>query len=163
MAIAVRCDGGSESTGALMSTSARPSASSAARVRRASSRQRMRPPKPGQVAGREGEVLDGVQRADEAEVLVHEADAGVGGGLAVAERRAVVRGPTPVASSGVGLVVAGEDLDQRRLAGAVLADEGVDLAGGDVERNVVEGDLPGKGLREVFDAQRLGHVSPHRR
>ena len=38
----------------------------------------------------------------------------------------------------VGLVVAGEDLDERRLAAAVGADEGVDLAGLDRERDVAE-------------------------
>ena len=116
---------------------------------------------PGQVAGRHGEVVDGVQRADEAEVLVHEADSRVGRGLAVTEARAGRRRPTPVRLAGVGLVVAGEDLDQRRLAGAVLADERVDLTGGDVDADIVEGDLTGKGLREVFDPQRVGHVAPH--
>ena len=38
----------------------------------------------------------------------------------------------------VGLVDAGQDLDQRALARAVLADQGVDLAGDEVERDVVE-------------------------
>ena len=38
----------------------------------------------------------------------------------------------------VGLMDAGEDLDQRALAGAVLADECVDLAGQEIERHVVE-------------------------
>ena len=62
--------------------------------------------------------------------------------------------------AGVGLVVAGEDLDQRRLAGAVLADERVDLAGGDVDADVVERDLPRERLRKVFDSERVSHHPP---
>ena len=49
----------------------------------------------------------------------------------------------------VGRVVRREQLDQRRLARAVLAHERVDLAGRDVERDVVEGPGAGEGLREV--------------
>ena len=53
------------------------------------------------------------------------------------------RGSGPSAPSrrdgpAVRLMDAGQDLDQRALAGAVLADERVDLAGDEVERDVVE-------------------------
>ena len=53
----------------------------------------------------------------------------------------------------VRLVVAGEDLDDGRLAGAVLADEGMDLAGGDLEVDVVERPLSGERLAQPVDAQ----------
>ena len=50
----------------------------------------------------------------------------------------------------VALVDAGHDLDQRRLAGAVLADEGVDRAG-------VDGELPDR--RATHGAEGLGDVA----
>ena len=51
----------------------------------------------------------------------------------------------------VGPVDAGDDLDQRRLAGAVLAHQRVDLAGPEVERDVVERLDAGEGLARVLD------------
>ena len=53
----------------------------------------------------------------------------------------------------VGLVDPGQDLDQGALAGAVLADEGVDLAGHQVERHV--GQRLG-GSEALRDATELG-------
>ena len=47
----------------------------------------------------------------------------------------------------VRLVNPGEDLDQGRLPSAVLADEHVDFARSQVERDVIEGDHAGKSLR----------------
>ena len=55
-----------------------------------------------------------------------------------------------------GLLHAGEDLHQRRLAGAVLADEDVDLAGVDVEGDVVEGGRAREDLGDVLGAH--GHA-----
>ena len=43
-------------------------------------------------------------------------------------------------------VIAGQQLDDRRLAGAVLPDESVDLADADVEPGAVERHLSGEGL-----------------
>ena len=40
---------------------------------------------------------------------------------------------------GAGAELAGEQIDQRRLAGAVRADDGVDLADVDVERDLGDG------------------------
>ena len=66
----------------------------------------------------------------------------------------------------VGLVDPGEDLDQRALARPVLADEGMDLARDEVERDVVErlgrgeplGDPAQLGARRGGDDGRLlGH------
>ena len=56
----------------------------------------------------------------------------------------------------IGVVEAGEALDQGRLAGAVLTDQRVDLGLADLEGDVLQGALPGEGLREVLDLdQRL--------
>ena len=48
--------------------------------------------------------------------------------------------------AGVGPLGAGDDLDQGRFAGAVLADERVDLAGAEVERHALERAEAGEGL-----------------
>ena len=98
-----------------------------------------------------GEVLaHGVDvGAGEAEVL---GDGEIGGHRRVLEHR----GETAAASiagaaqggrlavdadrSGVGAQHAGEDLDERRLAGAVGAEQGVDLAGGDGQVDGAQGD-----------------------
>ena len=113
---------------------------------------------PGLIAGGEGDVLDGVERADEPEVLVHEADPRGAGGGAVAERQRLTA--RPGAGTLVGLVVARQHLDQRRLAGPVLADEGVHLAGLHGDRDVGQSDLSGERLREMFDSQDLGQRLP---
>ena len=51
--------------------------------------------------------------------------------------------------AGVGLVEAGEDLDQRRLAGAVLPEEAVDLPGEHVEVDTAQRARPAEALRQV--------------
>ena len=53
--------------------------------------------------------------------------------------------------AGIGLVHAGKDLDQRRLAGAVLAEKRMDLAAADVEIDVVERPRRGEPLDEALD------------
>ncbi len=50
---------------------------------------------------------------------------------------------------GVGGLGAGDDADERRLARAVLADEGVHLAGGQLERQSRQRPDAGKGLLEL--------------
>ena len=67
---------------------------------------------------------------------------------AVHEDLALVRGGEPV-----------EDVHERRLAGAVLAEQGVHLAAPEVELDVVGGDDPGVPLR---DAAQLQHGLPRR-
>ena len=56
------------------------------------------------------------------------------------------------------------DLDHRRLAGAILADQGVDLTGSTLEADVVEGDHPRVCLGDACEHQpgwrRLGLVGP---
>ena len=54
----------------------------------------------------------------------------------------------------VRLVVSGEDLDDGRLPGAVLADERMDLAGGDLEVDVVERTLSRERLAQAVQTER---------
>ncbi len=54
---------------------------------------------------------------------------------------------------GVGRVDAGQHAHQRGLAGAVFADQRVDLTGADVERDVVQRTHAGKGLLDVLDGE----------
>ena len=104
----------------------------------------------------EAEVVGHRHRLDEAEVLVDEAQPGGRGG----GRRAELERDVGDLGDGtpVGRVVAGEDLHDRRFAGAVLADEGVDLTGGDLEVDRVEGALTRERLGEVPDPQGGRHA-----
>ena len=94
------------------------------------------------------EVVHGVELEHEAEVLMDEAQA-VGHRVPEVERRPVELRH----AAGVRRVVAGERLDQRRLAGAVLAHERVDLARLDVERRVDQRARGAERLRQPGDAQ----------
>ena len=58
--------------------------------------------------------------------------------------------------AGIGGVDAGEDLDQRRLAGAVLAEQRMHLAAPDVEVDVVERQRAGEALGQAADMARSG-------
>ena len=55
--------------------------------------------------------------------------------------------------AGVGAMDAGEDLDQRRLAGAVLAEQRMHLAGADVEVDSVERQRAGEALGQAGDLE----------
>ena len=57
--------------------------------------------------------------------------------------------------AGVGRVDAGDDLHQRRLAGAVLAHQRVNVAALQPERDVVERQHAGKGLADVLDLEQI--------
>ena len=103
------------------------------------------------VPAAEGQVVDDAEVTDEAEVLVHEAEAGVPPG---ARRARVHRIPVDGdRAARIGVVVAGENLDQRRLPGAVLADQRVDLAAHHLEVHVVERQLTRKRLRQAGDRE----------
>ena len=54
---------------------------------------------------------------------------------------------------------AGHDLDQRRLAGAVLAEQRVDLAGAHVERHVAQHRDADEGLRNATERNQWTHLS----
>ena len=111
---------------------------SAPRARRAISS-----PAPSSIAPRlrdlpsERDVLGHREVGEQAEVLVDDADpvvVGVGG-----RRRGGSRSPSELDRPVVGRLVAGEDLEQRRLAGAVLPDQPVDRSARHVQRRSGEG------------------------
>ena len=83
---------------------------------------------------RERDVLGDRQRLEQGEVLEHHADAEPAGARRVAD---LDPGAFPFDRSGIRLDHAVDDLHQRRLAGAVLAQHRVDLAGQHVERDAV--------------------------
>ena len=103
-------------------------------------------PEPGRRLVAEEEVPADAHQRHDREVLVDGRDAGVqsvpgrpeGHRLAVDGERALVR-----------RVDAREGLDQGRLAGPVVAEEAVDLAGPDLERDAFEGDDGAEVLRDV--------------
>jgi hypothetical protein len=84
----------------------------------------------------EHDVLGDGEHGDEHEVLVHHADAGTHG---VTRAREVLDVVVEQDLALVGLVQAVEDVHQRGLAGAVLAEQAVDLAGLDGQADVVVG------------------------
>jgi hypothetical protein len=100
-------------------------------------------PQVGALAAEEDVVGDG-EPGDQVQLLVDGRDAQRHGRLGVAEGD---RGAVPGDLALVGLVRAGQDLDQRRLAGAVLAEQAVHLTGADVEVHAVEG----ADARELLD------------
>ncbi len=102
------------------------------------------------------EVLGDRQLLDDLDLLRHVGDAlgarvGRGGeadDLAVELDGAVV---------GAGRPDAGQDLDERRLAGAVVADQRVDLAGLEPEVDAAEGRHAGELLAEPLGFEHVGH------
>ncbi len=105
----------------------------------------------------EGHVLGDRQRRHEHEVLVDHAHAG---GDGVGWRPQPQRFTVEQHLTGVGLLQAEQDLHQRRLAGAVLAQQGMHLAAPDVEVDAVVGHDAGKRLG---DAAHLQQRRPRRR
>ena len=103
---------------------------------------------PGLVA--EERVLGDAEVVDEVELLVDGGDAGLHGGLRVGEVDHVAE---PLDLALVGPVRAGEHLDERGLAGAVLAEEAVHLAGAHFELYAVERPYAREGLDHVGEAQ----------
>ncbi len=102
----------------------------------------------------EKDVRGGVEGVDQLELLMDHADAepaGVGG--SVHHHRRAVDGDL----AGVRPMDAAEDLHQRRLARAVLADQPDDLAGSHVEVHSIERDHAGKSLGDSRHLQqRIG-------
>jgi len=88
------------------------------------------------ILGAEDDVFQHGEVLHQLEMLEHHADAGADRGLAVGDgdRRAVDQD-----LAAVGLVEAVKDRHQRRLAGAVLADDAVDRALLDPDRDVLVG------------------------
>ena len=101
-------------------------------------------------------LRDDVEVLAEREILEHGGDAEVERGARVASVTAL---PSKVIVPERRLVDAGEDLDQRRLAGAVVADQRHDLAGVDVEVDVGQR----RDRAEVLARRRAGSGSARRR
>ena len=100
----------------------------------------------------EQEVVDGDHRRHEGEVLLHERHtaldglAGRGRGERVRRPRKHLAGRRPVEPA--------EDAHQRRLAGAVLAEDRQHLAGADVEVDVAQRLHVAEAARDADDLQR---------
>ena len=99
----------------------------------------------------QADVFRHAQRWDQPQVLVHEAHP-EGAGIVGPERQPRAARPNGQAPARRGRVIAGQDLDQRRLAGAVCPHEAVNLARPDVELGVRQRLHAGEALR---DAARL--------
>ena len=101
------------------------------------------------------DVLGDAQRADQAALLVDHGDAGIGGALLVeaGDRHAV-----ELDRAAVGLIDAGDEVHERRLAGAVLADQRVHLAAPHLERDVVDRTDAREGLDDVADRRAAAAV-----
>ena len=95
------------------------------------------------VAGHDSDVLRDAELGEQAQVLVDEGDAALHGG--------VIANSPQLDAARVWSMDTGEDLDERRLAGAVLADERVDLTDADVEVDVIECEGARKLLRQAAD------------
>ena len=61
----------------------------------------------------------------------------------------------------VGLIEAGENFDQRRLAGAVLTDKGVDFARHDRQVDAIQRERAEKALRQTPDLDRGTRICRH--
>src|SRR5205807_1745417 len=108
------------------------------------------PPPEGQVT--EHHVLRHRERGDQAQLLRDQCEPGAERLARVAESASDTIHED---ASGVGLVDAGEDLDQRGFAGAVLADDRVDFARCELERDLVESLSGEEALAEPLGDWRL--------
>ena len=98
----------------------------------------------------EEDVLGDAEAVDDVEFLVHRGDAEL-------QRGDRIRDDDGLAAdrhgAGIGLVGAGENLDERGLPGTVLAEQAVHLAGDDVEIHAVQGLRPGEVLHDAPEAE----------
>ena len=112
----------------------------------------------GQLVAQEDVLRDGEPR-HQVELLVDRGDAELHRGLRRGQRDGLA---LPEDLALVGLVAGGEHLDQGRLAGAVLPQQAVDLAGTDVEVDAAEREHAGEALHDAAHLEergrgRLGH------
>jgi hypothetical protein len=98
----------------------------------------------------EEDVLRHREAVDEVKLLVHGRDTEPQGGDRRAERR---RAAPPGDHALVRLVRAGENLDQRGLARAVLAEQAVHLPGADLQVHTVQRTHAGEGLDDAVHRQ----------
>ena len=147
-------------TGTTTERTAEPSSVNAAAALERMDELSMKPSCPGHATAHqlapEEHVLDRVEVRGQREVLVHDLDADgrrlVRGGevhrLALEEDLALVD-----------VQVAGERLDQRRLAGTVVADQGDDLTGVDVEVGLVQGLHPPEAAAQPAGLEQGAHAT----
>jgi hypothetical protein len=102
-----------------------------------------------------GDILGHGQIGEEIDFLMHRDDAGRPGRARVGE---APRLPANEDGAFVGLEQAGEDVQESRFAGAVLADEGVDAAGVQVEIDAGEGDDAGEAFGDTLELYDGGHL-----
>src|SRR5690606_19753321 len=102
---------------------------------------------------RDGEI------GEEAQFLERRGDAGR---TRLEDRPCVVLGPGEPDRAAVARNGAAENFDQRRLAGAVLAEDGMDLAAFRFQRDGTQGGGGAVALREILDAEHAfaAHLSP---
>ncbi len=96
------------------------------------------------------DVLGDRQIAEQVELLEHDADAARHRVARRGERHLLAVEQDPAVRR---LLDAGDDLHQRRLAGAVLADQHVDRAAPDLEVRALHGDRAGIDLRDVLQLE----------
>ena len=94
-------------------------------------------------------------RAGEVHVLVGENGAGK------STLMRILSGAVQLQRAGIGLVNAGQDAHERRLAGAILADQAHHLVRPDLDRDVLQGPHAGEGFFDMAQRQRgngAGHA-----
>ncbi len=101
------------------------------------------------------DVLGDRAKGNEVDFLINRANAG---GLRLLRRVEVDIAPSEADSPTITTIGAGEDLDQRRLAGAVLADERMNFAGGDAQPRIRQGSDAGKRFGDMLHPQQLGLI-----
>jgi hypothetical protein len=101
----------------------------------------------------QGDVLGDAQGLEQREVLEHHADAQGARHGRVAHRQPLAL-PAYLAAAGLGNAV--DDLHQGALAGAVLAEQGADFAGGDGQVDTVVGQAAGVALADRRQLQAWG-------
>ena len=117
-----------------------------------------RPPAGAILLAQKHRFRDGKVR-DQVELLVDNADAGGFDGCRVAEgQRATVEGR----AAAVGLINAGEDLDQRRFTGAVLANQAMNLPRIEAQGNRIKRHYAGKTFADLVHDQTRGGALPAR-
>jgi hypothetical protein len=120
-------------------------------------------PQPAARLAADENVLRHGQMIHQLQFLMNDADAG---GLRFARARERDRLAINEDFAGILRIDAGEDLHQRRFAGAVLAHQRMDFAGDQLEPDVVQRPDAGKALGQVPNGDQSGHgawrVSPKR-
>src|SRR5438105_12465037 len=111
------------------------------------------PPAPGALQT-EGNVLGHRQIGKEGQLLIDGGDAQLVGTAWIV---LLDRLPGDLEASRVGLVSPGDDLDEGRLAGAVLAYERVHFTGLQLERNALQGLNAGKRLADLCEFEESAH------